>query len=475
MNEDWNTPKTGGGSTGAATRPFLKPSRILSASVSPTLSLSEGPLTPAATKLQQAEKSPEIIDSNRQDEMLQIKAQMKQLSDIVHSRLSGGSNPDLNSEVERLKGENDRLQQTLEERLQTFQTDVVSLQTECRQETLELQNRVEQLLQAVQTEQVKGREMRRNYERALKEKASLKSYLQNLPAKEELSRLQEELNCKSESLRHSTSQVESLKSTLSDQSQKRLDLQSDSEQKDLLVQDLKLKLSKCEALNEAHLRRASEAKSMTMVDFQAVLNERDDLKGEVAKLKKYIALSQRKQKKEWEELNLAMEKKKSDLKSIKEDKEELTLKANCLQGTNGLLRDQVTNCHGQLKELRGKISVLENELYCRDNKTEIARDLEKMQVKLCKKAAEVIQELASVTSVSQQMVEGQDPNLSMLLGVSFSDQQQEEKEADTDEERLKKTQLLLQEIEKSKKTVAEIRLTLSENYAETVADRIMHL
>ena len=88
--------------------------------------------------------------------------------------------------------------------------------------------------------------------------------------------------------------------------------------------------------------------------------------------------------------------------------------------SNRHLREQVTDNIGRQDALKKRIEDLEIKLHSSENKNEISQDLQFLQIKTNSELSKCVNEMKQLMHVSKQLVNGEDPNVSMLIGVHSS-------------------------------------------------------
>ena len=92
----------------------------------------------------------------------------------------------------------------------------------------------------------------------------------------------------------------------------------------------------------------------------------------------------------------------------------------CEKDTNKHLREQLTENIVRQNVLKKRIEILEEELLSSKHKNEISQDLENLQVKANSEFLKCADEMKQLMQVSKQLVNGEEPNVSMLIGVHSS-------------------------------------------------------
>ena len=256
------------------------------------------------------------------------------------------------------------------------------------------------------------------------------------------------------------------------------------------IEDLKLRIEELEAENIAHQKRLQRSSTSNDVNIEGLLHDRDKLKKENDTIKHYILATTKKNSKEMDLKNNKIkelsEKSRVNDNMIDELKEEL----ECQKDTNRHLREQVTDHISRQELLKKRIEELEIKLNSSENKNEISQDLQFLQTKTNSELLKCVNEMNQLMHVSKQMVNGEDPNVSMLLGVqsstpvlqsnrsSMSSNMSKEnicnaaKKSNSSEDQIKELKNILKSIENIRGQVVELREHVSDRYAESIADNV---
>ena len=220
-------------------------------------------------------------------------------------------------------------------------------------------------------------------------------------------------------------------------------------------------------MNRAHAERLSKAKSNEGgQNVEVLMEERDSLSSESKKLKKYVLFQQKRYEKRVDELNRNLQLKTDECHSTQKALDQATEAYATAQDTNKHLREQVSSKIAKMNEMRAKMEALDREVEVCRNAESINTDASKLRARINRKMRKCVRELETLAKVSKQMVEGDDPNLSMLLGVDPD----VEATSESNDDELKRLNGDLEDLESAYKDISDLRQILTDKYAESFAE-----
>ena len=156
---------------------------------------------------------------------------------------------------------------------------------------------------------------------------------------------------------------------------------------------------------------------MTEEDKENVLAERDELKDENKRLAKYVAITQRRLKKDGENYKLEIAEKSAKLTETKEELEDTLRELEDEKSTSRFLREDLTDTKMKVLTLEKRIESVTSELDEATKSDELTKQMEQYYTTLSREVINGVKDLQSISAVMTQLVEGNDPNVSMLLGI----------------------------------------------------------
>lgn len=260
-------------------------------------------------------------------------------------------------------------------------------------------------------------------------------------------------------------------------------------------EEKRLKVLELEAENLSHQKRLTKSNSPGTLDIESILHQRDKLKKENANLKQFILATQKKHTKDIDEKNQSLQKLSEKTAQDQHYIDNLKESLSCQTDSTKHLREQLTENIVRQNVLKKRIEILEEELLSSKNKNEINQDLEILQFKTNSEFLKCVDEMKQLMHVSNQLVSGEEPNVSMLIGVHsttpvtrshYSNPFRNEltnnlaqtkdsvlsKQNITSDDRIHELRNILKSIENIRKQVSDLREQLSEKYAESIAENV---
>jgi len=447
---------------------------------------------------------PPPSESNNAVEIIKLQCQLEQLTQLVQSSTmmrvggaaaaasDGGTAPSAAAtaaEIARLQEENAHLHETVgiaDQRLTALAVHEQELESRFAKEMASFKSQLSECQEAAENAVRQKNEWARNYEKVAKSKAVLESYIQGLPSQDEFDSFKSSLSVKSESQKRAETKMQTLEAENIQLRNQHFKATDNKRRLELQVNDLKMRLAEAEGLNKAHSDRLSKAKEATSRssgggragrghDLEVLMEENDVLQVENNKLKKYVKLQQQKYEKRGEELSAKLVAKTQECDSLGL---ELARKSEICQqekDTSTHLRQQISDKIVSVSALRKKLEILESEVAVWRNSEAIDQDVVKIRSRVAKKLRRCVNDMQSLAKVSKQLVVGQNPNVSMLLGIEHDDVTSAARGATTDDVTTTKQRELrglesdLESLEETGQAIADLRQILTDKYADSCA------
>ena len=421
----------------------------------------------------------------------------------VQTRLSGGHadgsafpDPPL---VLQLREENRVLHETVaiaDKRLTECQRQMEEMKDTFLEDSANMKQELDRLQETVETERRQKHDLSRSNERLLRAKEvrssshggltlsgattttgwmplffqTLERYLNTLPPQEDHHRLQRDLTLKEAA-------YDRLKDTLSERD-RLLDVMKASSRKEREdharlkdeVRSWKQKLLEAESVNQAHADRLAKARTSEGADVEVVLEERDVAQQENKQLKQYILFQQQRHQRHAEEGSKTLSACQSQVDDLRKALTRQTEAWSVEKDTNRLLREQVTEKVAQLALASKTVAMYEQELSQSKSSWQVHEDAEKLNARLFKKLSTCVADLHALSRVSSQVVGGSPPDMSLLLGVTPSEDSLAPVPCPSGEEKLKALQTLYESLQETQDTLSRLRQMLTDRCAESIAD-----
>lgn len=433
--------------------PESKPMKS-TATVTPTLHLSEGPLTPLGVghrdiKTTRLWSGTSSIRKSEFEDIVSLRKETARISEVLDLKLSEHETcVQLQSKLE-----------ISEERLREQNQKLFTVQNEYQSYKDEMFKEIEDLKSKLLQEQLNYASLEKHCDDLNCEKTKIESYLQQLPSEEAYNRLKLELGEKNDKY---ISLEQKFK--LSQEQTENLTLKCSAQAKE--INQLKLKLEE----SDNQLKDASRRANYDRNSSSSAKDTSNPLEEDVFKLKKYVVLLKRRHEKEIESFQAEVSGLKEDLVRIQEQKSEF-------EGTNRLLRDQVEGSYGKMATMREQIASLQNILE-RQRRSD-SKSTHKLRQETIKETTEACNELETLSVAWKQIQEGRDPDIACLLGIDPASPEwnrgreggrrgQDEVHVITEEEFQQEMSNL---VKKMKLALGDLRNFLSDKYADSMANQ----
>ena len=211
---------------------------------------------------------------------------------------------------------------------------------------------------------------------------------------------------------------------------------------------------------------------------EEVLARNDELKEENEQLKKLVHLTQKRHKKEAEKRDKDLESMAAELEERKKDGDKMREALEEQTTTSNFLREDLTECKAKIGALTRRSDALSAELDSARRGEQSWADLDGLYRSLAQEMSRCLREIKSLSETTKQIVGGEDPNVSLLLGLrDLSGNRNDRNESDRDPEvassydgRLATLRSQLSDVKAVRSDLAKIRDGISEKYAENLGD-----
>lgn len=426
-------------------------------------------------------------------DLIKLQYQVNHLTEIVESRMSEGSGAGASHHLSHrhtseLEEENARLHETIamaDKQLTQLRLHTAELETGFSQELDSLKKQLRDAQGLVEEESRQKKLLQRNLETSTRGRTGLESYINALPSKDEFEAIKVKLSEKEQC--HERLQAKLGKSEAENVALKKQNFALGETCKNLEVEvnELKVRLSEAESLNVRHSDRlAAAAAAVTSKGGQrsskdhveVLMEQKDSLASENDKLKRYVVFMKTRNEKRVEELTSGLKSEKERCAELESHLAVKSEEADALRVTADGLRAQVTTKITELNRLKKRSSILEDQLGRSQNAEAIDTDAEQIKVVIAKKLKRCVKDFQSLTQVSKQILGGEDPNVSMLLGVESrggsdtDDDDGGEDNVQGSESRLNRLHRHLDQVKATQADIRELRQILTDRYAESFAE-----
>ena len=205
---------------------------------------------------------------------------------------------------------------------------------------------------------------------------------------------------------------------------------------------------------------------------EEVLARNDELKEENEQLKKLVHLTQKRHKKEAEKRDKDLESMAAELEERKKDGDKMREALEEQTMTSNFLREDLTECKAKIGALTRRSDALSAELDSARRGEQSWADLDGLYRSLAQEMSRCLREIKSLSETTKQIVGGEDPNVSLLLGLrDLSGNRNDRNASDRDHDgRLATLRSQLSDVKAVRSDLAKIRDGISEKYAENLGD-----
>ena len=291
----------------------------------------------------------------------------------------------------------------------------------------------------------------------------MKKYLDTLPSLEEFDRLKSdfELSIKRNELLER--RLQAANKSIEEKSKSFSEVESKLTTLRLENEDLRKMLKYEKSSHELKKQLLDEPKNQSVKDYFVLSESYDVLKEERNKLKKYVVLSKTKHENAIAELKKQLETIALQNGQLAKENSVLKDQGNQQARENTHLRDQVQGAFGRVSDLRVKVSCLETSLRCSEQREEKVENQREVLLKM----NQLVEQTRSLSTAFEKLTEGKEPNVSGLLGVDPASPLSPMSNKFEQEDFYETIDNL---IAKQEDNLASLRTTISDKYAQTVAD-----
>ena len=207
---------------------------------------------------------------------------------------------------------------------------------------------------------------------------------------------------------------------------------------------------------------------------EEVLARNDELKEENEQLKKLVHLTQKRHKKEAEKRGKDLESMASELEERKKEGDKMREALEEQTTTSNFLREDLTECKAKIGALTRRSDALSAELDSARRGEQSWADLDGLYRSLAQEMSRCLREIKSLSETTKQIVGGEDPNVSLLLGLrDLSGNRNDGPDPEvtsSHDGRLATLRSQLSDVKAVRSDLAKIRDGISEKYAENLGD-----
>ena len=226
---------------------------------------------------------------------------------------------------------------------------------------------------------------------------------------------------------------------------------------------------------------------MDCVNKEEVLARNDELKVENEQLRKLVNLTQKRNKKEAEKKSKDLELMAAELEERRKEGDKMREALEQQTTTSNFLREDLTECKAKISMLTRRSDALSTELDSARKGEQSWADLDGLYRSLAQEMSRCLREIKSLSETTKQIVGGEDPNVSVLLGLrdlsgnrnNGSDPPEltgvncvsgDGDETNGHDGRLAMLRSQLSDVKAVRVDLAKIRDSISEKYAENLGD-----
>jgi len=425
-------PSTGGpGGQGQACQrsPGLSPSSLL---------LTQHPLDSLISPTNRPSVRERRQQLNTERQIEDLKQQVEALGSMVTARqyrAGAAADRNLQRRVDDLELEREELLDTLEERdkkLQILHNSVAALNNEYLSDIKNLKEEIRHLTDDVKQreesrrkceseildEKERYRTLENEYRNALKALKRLKTFMNSLPAPEEL----ESLKLKVETANEEKTQLQIKCSKLSDLVESARSEQKHSDEKCLM---LEVKVNEQEETNKeltsklgAYEKRRIEARSLGEDKVESILIEKEDLRQENEKLRNLLEWNSKKFNEEKHKREQQIVHYSKAIESAQIQMKNSLMKTKIADKEKANLQTKLADKEGQLVQAENELERLRNEVSDLSSTNEGSTRMDGQYCRLARSMGDCVTRLGNLSELIEQVIDGKgDPNMSLLLGV----------------------------------------------------------
>ena len=253
------------------------------------------------------------------------------------------------------------------------------------------------------------------------------------------------------------------------------------------LKEVRLRLKEAEGRLSGHDRRRSLAEDMGGLEKEEVLARNDELKEENEQLRKLVQLTQKRHKREAEKKSKELELVAAESEERRKEGDKMREALEQQTTTSNFLREDLTECKAKIGALTRRSDALSTELNSARKGEQSLADLDGLYRSLAQEMSRCLREIKSLSETTKQIVGGEDPNVSVLLGLrDLSGNRNNGSDSSelpgvcgvmavmgapiSHDDRLATLRSQLSDVKAVRSDLARIRDSISEKYAENLGD-----
>jgi len=415
-------------------------------------------------------------------QLVELKQQVEHLGNMMAARHldqggGGGSISVYQQRVEQLESEREELEQMVEERdqrLESMRNSVSALNAEYMSDLASVREECKELASSVQIKEDEVSKLELDYQKSLKTIKALKSYIETLPAEEEVrdlkSRCEARTNQLTESelkLVESEEEIKNLRNELRSANKEILKLEINN--KEVLEQNKEMSLR----IKEEEKRRMA-SRNLDENQVELLVFDKEELKIENNKLKNLLDWKSKK----FEDEKNKLEEQVRNLGSLLEKtNKQIQVNSTQVRESNvakSLLDSELQKKNEMINSLSAKLDRLGAESRSLRSSSESTSQLDGHYTRLTRCMGKCVSELNSLTELCHQVVSGANPNMSVLLGTRdilspVSSLDRDMASLNT-QEKLELVQEQMKEMRQVQVEIKELRSKIADKYTDRLAD-----
>ncbi|CAB4069195.1 CEP85 [Lepeophtheirus salmonis] len=165
------------------------------------------------------------------------------------------------------------------------------------------------------------------------------------------------------------------------------------------------------------MKRLETSKRINPEEIEVLVERVESLEIENTRLKKYIQCLKSRNKKEQDQKEAQYKQSQNKIGTLSDELTAVNEQSIKYRENIDLLRNSLQNIETKYTSASKRIKILENELSNSHSSSDRAEEMNDTVQKLVKEFGVCLNEMNSLSILSKQVVSGEDPNLSLLLGV----------------------------------------------------------
>uniref|UniRef100_A0A0K2TQS9 Uncharacterized protein n=1 Tax=Lepeophtheirus salmonis TaxID=72036 RepID=A0A0K2TQS9_LEPSM len=399
-------------------------------------------------------------------EVLKLKEQVEKLGGAVQK----DSKSPKWSEISLLEEENEDLRNCLEDaesKLVELQKEMHHLKVSYETDSLAKKAKIKDFNEMIESLKADKSKMQSNYDKCAKTLSGLKSYLKDVPSIDEFNEVKATLTTQEARCRNLLADLDTKNLYLEQFENKLKESNSHVAQIQSEKQEALLRLDVAEDKLKSHMKRLETSKRINPEERV------ESLEIENTRLKKYIQCLKSRNKKEQDQKEAQYKQSQNKIGTLSDELTAVNEQSIKYRENIDLLRNSLQNIETKYTSASKRIKILENELSNSHSSSDRAEEMNDTVQKLVKEFGVCLNEMNSLSILSKQVVSGEDPNLSLLLGVErLSATFLPLSEVKDSEDKLYTLKSQLVELKKIKKEISEMRQILADKYAENLGNNM---